>query len=1028
MVSLGDGKGNFTAARNYVGAGQSNSIGVADFNGDGKPDFVTANNDVDSTTVYLNDGSGSFGFPQGIYAGVPNQGVINAPISDLSFADMNGDGKIDAFFLDAGYSGEYYATSFLNDGSGRFTEPISTDIGAALVTNVIGDYRLGDFRGTGHQDLISIGQSSAYSESGQFILFSPGNGDGTFGASKLVLTPGASGALTTGDFNGDGKLDFVAVDSGTPHTLTPFLGNGDGTFRSTTAVTFNDKDITAGRVFTGDFNHDGKSDVLVFTTANGYWTTASTVWEFDGNGDGTFQPARQLFTDFQPFALADFNGDGLADIARYDFMWPDGTTENEGPAKFTTYLGQTDGTFEQSSSAAPYAGVPRSVYPFMQFGDPLSTSIVGNFKGTGGPDEVAFQGILNGPNYAQILAGNGDGTFTPTYDVFPFYLYDYPQYARDLDGDGIADMLEVDAGSSSFHVLKGGRAPALQIALDDEIVSGNSSCGWVYPNLVSASDRMVTLSSTISGVVLPASITLPANSTGVHFCYTLASTFNSLQVFDVSAHLDGDTATAYASQSYLVGFNEAVTPSSPPAIYAGQSTAPLTITLDAAQGYTSTVALHCENMHPGDNCTFGSSNLMVSPTSAATTTVVLNTAPGSTAYGSLDNFTIVASDGTVTRRQTVGLYVTDLIVEDFGASFLASSPGSASSQIGITGIPPYTVSCTGLPSGATCAISGAALPYPSSSGLTVTVTVASTVASGSYPFQIVTTSGPDSVTKSETLQVAGYSLQGPPASTSWAIPGSSQNTTVTTQADSTLAGSTILIACSLDAGGTCSGGYAPLSATPAMTSLTVTVPAGTALGQHVLTVTSTLGASSRTYTFPFYVSDFSGTLSASSVSLTPGATTTINTTLNATAGLIDAISLGCSGASEITCTFSQQEPQLNAGTPTTSTITLQASESASVLPATAPFARGFVIAVASAFPIGLFALRRRSLPKFLILILSAFLMFGVASCGGSSQTGSSGGGGGGTPQSTTYSVTVTGTAAGTSIPHTLGVVQVTVSH
>jgi hypothetical protein len=44
-VAFGDGKGNFTTGRNYVGTSQSYSIGVADFNGDGKPDFVTANND-----------------------------------------------------------------------------------------------------------------------------------------------------------------------------------------------------------------------------------------------------------------------------------------------------------------------------------------------------------------------------------------------------------------------------------------------------------------------------------------------------------------------------------------------------------------------------------------------------------------------------------------------------------------------------------------------------------------------------------------------------------------------------------------------------------------------------------------------------------------------------------------------------------------------------------------------------------------------------------------------------------------------
>ncbi len=47
--------------------------------------------------------------------------------------------------------------------------------------------------------------------------------------------------------------------------------------------------------------------------------------------------------------------------------------------------------------------------------------------------------------------GNGDGTFTPTYDIFPF-LGGYPVYAAsDLDGNGISRrMVELDNGTSSF--------------------------------------------------------------------------------------------------------------------------------------------------------------------------------------------------------------------------------------------------------------------------------------------------------------------------------------------------------------------------------------------------------------------------------------------------------------------------------------------------------------------------------------------------------------------------------------------------
>ena len=1028
-VALGDGKGNFTVGRNYIGTGQSYSIGIADFNGDGKPDFVTAENDTDTVTVYQNDGSGGFGFPQGLFAGIQGQYSPDQPFTALSFADLNNDGKTDVFFLDEGYNGELYAASFLNDGTGKFSDPITTDMGIAIPTNWVDDYRLGDFRNTGKLDLVAIG----FTGSSQFILFTAGNGDGTFAKGTPVIATGAQGILTTGDFNKDGKLDFVAVNGLNTHALTTFLGNGDGTFRALAPVTFSDTGNTVGgtsptRIYTGDFNRDGKLDVLVFTTGNGYWTTESAVWEFTGNGDGTFQTPRQLFTDFQPFALSDVNGDGLPDIARYDYMWPDGTTGALGPAKFTTYLGQPDGSFAQSSSYAPYTGVPDSVKPYTQNGDPLASSIVGVYGGGGKPDEVAFQFQQTAGGdlgiYAQILMGNGDGTFTPTYDIFPFYVYGHPLYAHDLDGDGIADMVELDSGNSQVHVIKGGPAPALQIALEEPIVTGSQGCGWVFPDVASSSSQTVMLSSSVGGVILPGSVTVPAGALSAQFCYSLANNFNWRQVFDINANLNGSTATVYASDSYALGFSEAVSAVAPAAVYQGQSSAPLALTLTASQGYSSTANLYCTGLSTGDSCQFGSNSLSISPAGSAATTVTLVTAANAAAYGNSHSFTIVADDGNVIQRQTVTVGVAELeVTAQTPGNIPAIASGSGTEAFSVTGIPPYQFNCSGLPAGAGCSFSGTQQSFPSASTINVTVSVPASIANGSYPFTFTSTSQSYTASAQETLQVASYSIQGPTASNNWAFPGTTQTIPINVQGSSNWWGGYVAIGCSLDVAATCTGGSIN-PGTP--TSLSLSVPAGTVVGQHQLTVTGTYAGVTQTYTFPIYVVSFTGSLSSSTLTVARGGTGTLTATLNASTGFSDSVVLACSGTSQLACTFSPSSSQVKAGTAQTVAITVNTGATARIESKPGPPSVRSLIAFAGLFPLTLCCgLLRRRWRNLLLVLLVGFPLFAfVGACGGAGGGGGGNGGGG----SNTYSLTVTAIPGGTSVVNTLGTVTVTVTH
>jgi hypothetical protein len=1028
-VALGDGKGNFGLAHVYGGNSEALSLTLADFKGNGRPSIVTSDIDTDTATIYPNDGNGNFGFPQGIFADQSSQGLSVVTYSDYSFVDLNGDGTPDIFQIGTG--SDFYAESFLNDGAGHFNSPMASGFGTGTSVQVLGDYRLGNFRNTGHLDLVAIGSNTAYDPSSQVIFFQPSNGDGTFGKATSFAITGADGLMTTGDLNGDGKLDFVVVNGALTHTLTPFLGNGDGSFRMGNSITFSDSNEEIARVYSGDFNRDGRNDVLVFATSNGYFTPGSAVWEFDGNGDGTFQSGRELFTGFQPFTLADLNNDGHPDIARYDFFWPDGTTQTPGPVKFTNYLGQPDGSFQQSSSYTPYAGMPQEVEPYTQFGDPLTSSMVGDFNADGKIDEVAFQTANVYARDAQILMGNGDGSFTPTYDLFPFAPYVYPLYGHDFDGDGFTDMLSFDYGSAGLMIQRGGPAPALQITLAHPILTGTNGCGTIYADVISSADRTVSLFSSVSGVTLPGSVVLPANANSTTFCYTLSSSYDWHQVYDVRAALDGSTATAYGSQAYISGFSVSVSGSNLGTVYGGQNTPPVTVTVTAQPGYTSTVNLSCDGFPPGYSCQFSPNQIAIAPGAPASATLVVTTAPG---YFS-SPIVLIASDGNIIQRQSVTLNVAALNISSIASSSIEDeSPGTSSELLLVYGIPPYALSCTGLPSGASCSFSGNQAAFPNASSITASVTTSAGLPTGNSHFQVVVNSGGLSASSQQTLGIFSLTLQAPSAAQDWTPPNSKPTVNFPVQS-SNLPGGSITIGCTLDGSAVCQTLTMGLGAASTSVFQTLRIPAGITSGQHQLNLTTTFYGVEQNYTFPYYIAEFSGSLSGSAVAISVGSSATVTGTLNATTGFSDAVTLSCSAPVQITCTLTPSSVKLTSAGPQTFTVALGAGSVTARRSAPGThhlvFGQG-LLALAGLLPLGRFLRRRCSWKTLLGALVCVCLLSSIVACGsgGSSSSGGGGSGGiGGTGGgSSSYTVTVSASASGTTDMQTLGSVAVKVNN
>src|SRR5438445_205625 len=201
-----------------------------------------------------------------------------------------------------------------------------TEYGAASKNGPSG-IAVGDFNGDGKLDLavVNFGDWNVY------VLLS--NGDGTFQAARSVYFASGGGfpwSIAKGDFNGDGKLDLVVSNYG-DNSLSVLLGNGDGTFRPAPSLTVG---YGPAGVVVGDFNGDGKLDLAV---ANLNDNTLSVLL---GNGDGTFQTPQTFASPgmTHPYfvAVSDFNRDGKQDLVVTNHLY----------ATVSVLLGNGDGTFQ----------------------------------------------------------------------------------------------------------------------------------------------------------------------------------------------------------------------------------------------------------------------------------------------------------------------------------------------------------------------------------------------------------------------------------------------------------------------------------------------------------------------------------------------------------------------------------------------------------------------------------------------------------------------------------------------------------
>lgn len=401
-------------------------------------------------------------------------------VSDVAFADLDGDGRVEAILagrgiyiaegMDSGFGPmEKRDTNLLFnavasgdfDGDGRpdlvrgYTFP-ALDRSAEILLNKngkLGDAQpLGamqparllaaDLNGDRHADIVAVSGSNE-------IVTAIGDGAGGFGPLIHTGIKALPTAVAAGDFNGDGRADVATGDG-------VFLGDGTGRFTQYATLSLGG---TVSALATGDFNGDRRVD-LAAALGDGVAILTAT-------GNGFRETARLATSDASQIAVADFDRNGADDLAILQkdgiSIWMsagDGAFRRAPDVKtlFPQRIAALDATGDSNPDLVVTGRFAIDVLPGtgngsfrqidLQAGLPASFLATGDLDGDGDTDAVAV-GIFytlsfNSP--AGIILRNEHGALVrqslPGLDRFATGMR-----LADLDGDGVPEILVAVYGS-----------------------------------------------------------------------------------------------------------------------------------------------------------------------------------------------------------------------------------------------------------------------------------------------------------------------------------------------------------------------------------------------------------------------------------------------------------------------------------------------------------------------------------------------------------------------------------------------------
>jgi hypothetical protein len=346
----------------------------------------------------------------------------------IAWGDYNNDGRLDVLIAGAtnGNTGipfqpvvQPVTQLYRNDGNGVFT-PVAT--GFPKVTR--GSAAWGDYDNDGYMDLILTGTTNNAS-SGAISRLYHNNGDGTFTDAGAGLPGVYSGAVAWGDFDNDGRLDLLLTGT----TNSSFSGaitriyhnNGNGTFSN--ALTLPGLYLSA--MACADFDGDGDLDIVLAGMNN--IGVANTI-VYRNNGNGTFTEAANLTgVSNGSIAVGDFDNDGRPDILLAGFTG----------SSAVSIVYRNNGGFSFSNISAGLPGARQSSVAWGDFDNDGRLDIL--ISGTSAPGVPLSSGA-----FTRVYRNTGSTVLSQSFSNVPVNLptnYSGTATWADFDNDGKLDIL-----------------------------------------------------------------------------------------------------------------------------------------------------------------------------------------------------------------------------------------------------------------------------------------------------------------------------------------------------------------------------------------------------------------------------------------------------------------------------------------------------------------------------------------------------------------------------------------------------------